>query len=117
MEELSPGTIAALGGLAGGAALGFAARWGRFCTLGAIEDATLGNSRGRLAAWGVAIAVAIAGTFGLDFIRIGDGNPSRAGAWEGDNLIASADFVPEPGVTALLAVGVGLLALLRRRRG
>ena len=66
MEELSPGTIAALGGLAGGTALGFAARWGRFCTLGAIEDATLGNSRGRLAAWGLAIAVAIAGTYGLD---------------------------------------------------
>lgn len=66
MEELSPGAIAAIGGLAGGIALGFAARWGRFCTLGAIEDATLGGSRGRLSAWGLAIAVAMAGTFGLD---------------------------------------------------
>ena len=33
MEDLSAGTIAALGGFAGGLVLGFAARWGRFCTL------------------------------------------------------------------------------------
>ncbi len=66
MTELSPGTIAAIGGLAGGMALGFAARWGRFCTLGAIEDACLGGSRGRISAWGLAIAVAIAGTYALD---------------------------------------------------
>jgi hypothetical protein len=66
MEELTPGAIAALGGLIGGMGLGFAARWGRFCTLGAIEDATLGNNRGRLSAWLLAIAIAISGTFGLD---------------------------------------------------
>lgn len=66
MTELSPGTIAAIGGLAGGMALGFAARWGRFCTLGAIEDACLGGSRGRISAWGLAIAVAIAGSYALD---------------------------------------------------
>ena len=66
MTEVSPGTLAAIGGLAGGMALGFAARWGRFCTLGAIEDACLGGSRGRISAWGLAIAVAIAGTFALD---------------------------------------------------
>ncbi len=66
MTELSPGTIAAIGGLAGGVALGFAARWGRFCTLGAIEDACLGGSRGRISAWALAIAVAIAGTYALD---------------------------------------------------
>jgi len=66
MEEMTPGAIAALGGLIGGMGLGFAARWGRFCTLGAIEDATLGNNRGRLSAWLLAIAIAISGTFGLD---------------------------------------------------
>jgi len=66
MTELSPGIIAAIGGLAGGMALGFAARWGRFCTLGAVEDACLGGSRGRISAWGLAIAVAIAGTYALD---------------------------------------------------
>lgn len=66
MTEIAPGIIAALGGFAGGVALGFAARWGRFCTLGAIEDATLGGSRGRLSAWALAIAIAITGTYALD---------------------------------------------------
>ncbi len=70
MDELSPSVIAALGGLAGGVLLGFAARWGRFCTLGAIEDASLGGSRGRLSAWGLAISIAIAGTFALDHAGI-----------------------------------------------
>lgn len=65
MEELSPGTIAALGGLLGGLVLGFAARWGRFCTLGAIEDATLAGNTTRLRMWGLAIAVGIAVTYGL----------------------------------------------------
>lgn len=65
MEELSPGTIAALGGLFGGLVLGFAARWGRFCTLGAIEDATLAGNTTRLRMWGLAIAVGMAATYGL----------------------------------------------------
>lgn len=66
MDALATGSIGALGGLLGGMVLGFAARWGRFCTLGAIEDATLGGSRGRLSAWWLAIAIAITGTFALD---------------------------------------------------
>lgn len=65
MEELSPGTIAAMGGLLGGLVLGFAARWGRFCTLGAIEDATLAGNTARLRMWGLAIAVGIVATYGL----------------------------------------------------
>jgi uncharacterized membrane protein YedE/YeeE len=72
MIDLSPGVIAALGGFTGGMALGFAARWGRFCTLGAIEDACLGGSRGRLSAWGLAIAIAIFGTFALDMAGLID---------------------------------------------
>ena len=66
MDALATGSIGALGGLLGGMVLGFAARWGRFCTLGAIEDAALGGSRGRLSAWWLAISVAIARTFALD---------------------------------------------------
>lgn len=65
MEEFGSGSIAAMGGLAGGLVLGFCARWGRFCTLGAIEDAVLGGNFNRLRAWGLAIAVAIAGTYAL----------------------------------------------------
>lgn len=65
MEELSPGTTAALCGLAGGAVLGFAARWGRFCTLGAIEDRVLAGNSLRLRMWGLAIAVGALVTYGL----------------------------------------------------
>lgn len=65
MEELSPGTTAALCGLAGGAVLGFAARWGRFCTLGAIEDNVLAGNSLRLRMWGLAIAVGAIATYGL----------------------------------------------------
>ncbi|WP_349368414.1 YeeE/YedE family protein [Salinarimonas sp.] len=54
----------ALGFLAG-AALGFIARRGRFCTLGAIEDAVYARDTRRLRAWALAIAVAIAGVLAL----------------------------------------------------
>ena len=57
-------TAAAIG-LAGGVMLGLAARLGRFCTLGAIEDYLYGNSDQRLRMWGLAIATAIIGSFGL----------------------------------------------------
>ena len=46
--------------------LGLAARLGRFCTLGAIEDAVLLGDRARLRAWGLAIAVAILATHFAD---------------------------------------------------
>lgn len=52
----------ALIGLLGGIALGLAARLGRFCTLGAIEDALYGSDTRRLRMWAIAIAVAIIGT-------------------------------------------------------
>jgi uncharacterized membrane protein YedE/YeeE len=65
---------AGIGG-AGGILLGLAARLGRFCTLGAIEDALYGNSTDRLRMWGVAMAVAITGTFllmGAGLFEAGD---------------------------------------------
>ena len=48
-------------GCVGGVVLGLAARLGRFCSLGAIEDASFGAGTTRLATWGLAIAVAILG--------------------------------------------------------
>lgn len=57
-----PGTVA-LAGFGGGLLLGLAARLGRFCTLGAIEDALYADDTRRLRMWGVAIGVAIIGTF------------------------------------------------------
>ncbi|MFZ1813533.1 MAG: YeeE/YedE family protein [Rhizobiaceae bacterium] len=63
MMDIPAPTVAALGGLAGGIALGVTARWGRFCTLGAIEDAIFGSSMDRMRMWALAIAVACVGSF------------------------------------------------------
>ena len=57
--ELSATTLAILCGFLGGFALGVAARWGRFCTLGAIEDSLYGGDNRRLRSWAVAIGTAI----------------------------------------------------------
>ena len=65
IETLGEQATVALIGLLGGVALGLAARMGRFCTLGAIEDAIYGADTTRLRMWGVAIGVAICGTFAL----------------------------------------------------
>lgn len=54
--------IAALIGLAGGIVLGLAARLGRFCSLGAIEDWLYGGDDRRLRGWGVAIGSAVLAT-------------------------------------------------------
>jgi len=51
-----------------GAALGFVARRGRFCTLGAIEDAVYSNDTRRLRSWILAIGVAIAGVHALELL-------------------------------------------------
>ncbi|QBF32605.1 YeeE/YedE family protein [Thalassococcus sp. S3] len=57
--------LVALVGLFGGVLLGLAARLGRFCTLGAIEDFLYGGSDTRLRMWALAIGVAVMGSFGL----------------------------------------------------
>ena len=50
-------------GLTGGLVLGLAARLGRFCTLGMIEDVHYGHDRTRLWMWGVALGVAMSANF------------------------------------------------------
>lgn len=65
MDFFSGAILAALIGLAGGIALGLAARVGRFCTLGAIEDALYGDSFERLRMWGAALGLSIIGCAGL----------------------------------------------------
>lgn len=57
--------LIALIGFGGGALLGLAARLGRFCTLGAIEDCLYQQSDTRLRMWVLAIGVAGMLTFGL----------------------------------------------------
>lgn len=65
LDILGEANTVALIGLMGGIVLGLAARIGRFCTLGAIEDLFYAQSAFRLRLWGVAIGVAVTGTFGL----------------------------------------------------
>lgn len=59
LEYLSEAQAVALIGLAGGLALGLAARVGRFCTLGAIEDLLYGGDDRRMRMWGIAIGTAV----------------------------------------------------------
>ena len=69
---LSEPALMALVGLAGGIALGLAARIGRFCTLGAIEDLIYGGSDIRMRMWALAVGVAVTCTFamaGLGWVR------------------------------------------------
>ncbi len=63
LDAWGDGTVAALGGAFGGILLGLAARLGRFCTLGAIEDYAFGRSDVRLRMWVLAIGTAVFGTF------------------------------------------------------
>lgn len=65
MDGISDSLLVASAGFAGGALLGLAARLGRFCMMGAVEDAVLGGDLGRIRMVALAAAIAIAGTFGL----------------------------------------------------
>jgi len=62
IESFGEANTAALIGLLGGVFLGFAARLGRFCTLGAIEDFLYGGDDRRLRMWAIAVGTAIIGT-------------------------------------------------------
>ena len=70
-----PGLLALIG-LSGGVILGLAARLGRFCTLGAIEDFLYQGSDIRLRMWGFAIGIAGLCTFGL--IGLGALDPGQS---------------------------------------
>lgn len=64
-DWITDANLAALIGAISGVLLGLAARLGRFCTLGAIEDVLYGGSTLRLRMWGIAIGTAMIGTFSL----------------------------------------------------
>ena len=71
MESL----VLPIGGFLCGALAGAGAQYGRFCTMGAIEDGVLGGDWRRAKAFGLAVAVAVAGvwllrlTSGFDVAR------------------------------------------------
>lgn len=64
-EFLTEEILVVLVGMGGGLLLGLAARLGRFCTMGAIEDLLYGGSDTRMRMWALAIGVAVIGSFAL----------------------------------------------------
>jgi len=64
--DLTVPALMALLGSCGGAVLGAAARGAQMCTLGAIEDASLGGNFTRAKAWALTLALAVAGSQALD---------------------------------------------------
>jgi uncharacterized membrane protein YedE/YeeE len=86
-------------GLLGGVALGLAARLGRFCTLGAIEDLLYGGSSARAGMWLVALGTAILGTFGLQALGALD---------TADSFYLAGGFNPLASIVGGLAFGYGM---------
>lgn len=76
LDSISDTGLLTLIGLGGGIVLGLAARLGRFCTLGAIEDCLYQGSEIRLRMWGLAIGVAGLGAFGL--VGLGALDPAQS---------------------------------------
>ncbi|MBX2856504.1 MAG: YeeE/YedE family protein [Rhodobacteraceae bacterium] len=96
---LPDGYAAGMFGLIGGAMLGMAARYGRFCTLGAIEDAIYAQDYRRARMWAVALGVAILGVFVLE--ALGEIDLSQT-------LYASAVWNPVASVVGGLLFGYGM---------
>ena len=99
IDLLGEPTLAALIGLAGGIVLGLAAPLGRFCALGAIEDALYGGDTRRLRVWGIAIGVAV--TLTQTAIAAGAVDPMTT-------LHLGAAWVPLASVAGGLAFGYGM---------
>ena len=98
-EVLSEHHLVALIGLGSGVLLGLAARLGRFCTLGAIEDLLYGGSDLRMRMWGIAIGTAILGSFGL----------MAAGLFEAtSSYYLSIRWMPLASIVGGLAFGYGM---------
>ncbi|SUZ32579.1 hypothetical protein ROE7235_02340 [Roseibaca ekhonensis] len=72
MWELSAPVLAGSAGLFIGTLLGFAARMGDFCTLGAIESAAYGGDQRRARIWGVVLGVAILVLFAAEALGLAD---------------------------------------------
>lgn len=100
MLDLIPeSALTALAGLGGGILLGLAARIGRFCTLGAIEDVYYGESTLRLRMWGIAVGVAVIGAFALSAVGLLD---------LGQTLYLSQRWNPAASVVGGLLFGYGM---------
>ncbi|WP_292291789.1 YeeE/YedE family protein [Marivita sp.] len=99
LESVPEHILVAAVGLFGGILLGLAARLGRFCTLGAIEDLLYGGSDTRLRMWGIAIGIAVLGSFGLMAAGVIDG---------GTTYYLSIAWLPWASVIGGLMFGYGM---------
>ena len=99
LETLSEPVILAWIGIAGGLVLGLAARIGRFCTLGALEDLFYGDSAERVRMWGIAIGLSILGSFAAQAVGWVDLTRS---------IYLSAAWNPWASVLGGLAFGYGM---------
>jgi uncharacterized protein len=91
--------MVALVGAFGGILLGLAARLGRFCTLGAIEDALYGGSDVRMRMWALAIGTATIGSFSLMGLGLLEA---------GDTYYLSVRWLPAASVVGGLMFGYGM---------
>lgn len=116
MFTLSFGVLAALIGLIGGLVLGFAARMGDFCTLGAIESAAYGGDQRRARLWGVVLGTSIIVLFTLEAFGLASMtlSPYHQIAW---NPIASIIGGLMFGYGMALAGNCGFTALMRMGGG
>ena len=99
LDTLSEPVIVAWIGLAGGLVLGLAARIGRFCTLGALEDLFYGGSVERVRMWGIAIGVSITASFAAQALGWGDMPHS---------IYLTATWNPWASIVGGLAFGYGM---------
>jgi uncharacterized membrane protein YedE/YeeE len=99
LESVPEHILVAAVGLFGGVLLGLAARLGRFCTLGAIEDLLYGGSDMRIRMWGIAIGTAILGAFTLMALGWIDG---------GESYYLSIAWLPWASVIGGLMFGYGM---------
>lgn len=99
LTMLTESQMVALIGLFGGVLLGLAARLGRFCTLGAIEDLLYGGSDVRMRMWALAIGTAIVGSFAL----IGSGMLTAS-----ETFYLSIRWMPAASIVGGLMFGYGM---------
>lgn len=99
LDGFSDAWLLAFIGAFGGILLGLAARLGRFCTLGAIEDCLYQNNNIRLRMWGIAIGVA--GLCNFTFIALDVLDPSQT-------IYHLAPWSPLFGIVGGLLFGYGM---------
>jgi len=99
LSWVSESQMVVLIGAFGGVLLGLAARLGRFCTLGAIEDLLYGGSDTRLRMWSLAIGTAVIGSFAL----MGTGLLTP-----GDTYYLSIRWMPMASIVGGLMFGYGM---------